>query len=510
MQSHAPIVEADQAGDVSDDVQVDPAALYAEMTSVVRTMRRDADTIAAAWPVVQDERGFAPSAANLAHYLALRRHDLRGLQRRLMTVGLSSLGRLESRVVPALEAVETSLAALCGMARPSYPPVAAFFAGERLLAARTSEILGPPSMPRGTALLVTCPSEAADDPDFIRSVAASGVEALRVNCAHDDAAVWERMIGFARAAEAQTGRQLRVLMDLAGPKIRTGAVRHPPRDKQLPPDAMLALAPPGGLATLPDDAPALAAECQLPEALRMVRPGDAILFDDAKVRLVVETFAPWGVIARVVHATAGGVKRREEKGLSFPDTELVVPPLTPKDLADLDFVACHADGISYSFVQSAEDVVLLQTELAARRPEDWQRLSVVLKVKTSRSLRHLPAMVVQAASRQPAAIMIARGDLASEIGFARTAEMQEEILWIGEAAQVPVIWATQVMESMVKHGTPVRGEMTDAAMAARAECVMLNKGPYLLEAIAVLDRLLSRMADHQHKKTPQLRRLMSW
>ncbi|HKM61232.1 MAG TPA: pyruvate kinase, partial [Acidisphaera sp.] len=85
-----------------------------------------------------------------------------------------------------------------------------------------------------------------------------------------------------------------------------------------------------------------------------------------------------------------------------------------------------------------------------------------------------------------------------------------EILWIGEAAQVPVIWATQVMESMVKHGTPVRGEMTDAAMAARAECVMLNKGPYLLEAIAVLDRLLSRMADHQHKKTPQLRRLMSW
>src|SRR5271157_1434999 len=287
MQSDAPTVEADPAVDTIDAGEVDLAALHAEMTSLVQTMRRDADAIAAAWPAVQDERGFAPSAANLAHYLALRRHDLRGLQRRLMTVGLSSLGRLESRVVPALEAVEASLAALCGTSRPSYPPAAAFFAGERLLAARTREVLGPPSMPRGTA--------------------------LRINCAHDDAAAWERMIGFARAAEVVTGRRLRVLMDLAGPKIRTGAVRHPPRDKQLPPDAMLALAPPGGLATLPDDAPALAAECQLPEALRMVRPGDAILFDDAKVQLVVETLAPWGVVARVVHATAGGVKLREEK-----------------------------------------------------------------------------------------------------------------------------------------------------------------------------------------------------
>ena len=277
-----------------------------------------------------------------------------------MTVGLSSLGRLESRVVPALEAVETSLAALCGTARPSYPPVAAFFAGERLLAARTREVLGPSSMPRGTALLVTCPSDAADGPDFIRSVAASGVEALRINCAHDDAAAWERMIGFARAAEAVTGRRLRVLMDLAGPKIRTGAVRHPPRGQATSPrTGCWRWSLPGGLATLPDDAPALAAECQLSEALRMVRPGDAILFDDAKVRLVGRTLAPWGVVARVVHATASGAKLREEKGLSFPDTELVVPPLTPKDLADLDFVARHADGISYSFVQSAEDVVLV-------------------------------------------------------------------------------------------------------------------------------------------------------
>ena len=511
MQSHALHAEADLVvSDANDATPVDLPALRAEIENLIHVLRSEAEVIAAGWPAVKDERRFSPSAANLRHYLALRRRDLRVLQRRLMAVGLSSLGRLESRVIPTLEAVEANLAVLCGLPpRPRLPPEA-FFAGERLLATHTREVLGPPTLPRSTALLVTCPSEAADDPAFIRSLAMSGVEALRINCAHDNAAAWERMIRFARVAEIEMNRELRVLMDLAGPKIRTGAVRHPSGDKQLRTDVLVALVPPGGLTTLPDDAPVFAAECQLPEALRMVHQGDAILFDDAKVRLEVETIAPWGVVARVRHASARGVKLRKEKGLSFPDTELVVSPLTAKDLADLEFVTRHADGVSYSFVQSADDVSLLQAELSKHRPDDWQRLSVVLKVETLRSLRNLPAMVVQAASRQPTAIMIARGDLASEIGFARTAEIQEQILWIGEAAHVPVIWATQVMESMVKHGTPVRGEMTDAAMAARAECVMLNKGPYLLEAISELNHLLARMADHQYKKTPRLRRLMSF
>jgi pyruvate kinase len=106
--------------------------------------------------------------------------------------------------------------------------------------------------------------------------------------------------------------------------------------------------------------------------------------------------------------------------------------------------------------------------------------------------------------------MIARGDLAIELGFERVAEMQEEILWVCEAAQVPAIWATQVLESLVSKGLPSRGEMTDAAMSARAECVMLNKGPNLLAGVAALDRLLARMGAHQSKKTPTLRALRSW
>ncbi|MBV9511034.1 MAG: hypothetical protein JO303_12215, partial [Caulobacteraceae bacterium] len=199
-----------------------------------------------------------------------------------------------------------------------------------------------------------------------------------------------------------------------------------------------------------------------------------------------------------------------EKALNFPDTALEIEALTAKDREDLAFVAAHADGIEFSFVQSAEDVRLLQAALAEQRPGDWTDMGLILKIETAKAVTHLPEIIVQAAGRQPAAVMIARCDLSVEIGFARTAEIQEEILWLAEAVCVPVIWATQVLESLVKTGTPSRGEMTDAAMAARAECVMLNKGPYLLDAIDQLQTLLRRMDAHQHKKAPKLRRLRSW
>jgi pyruvate kinase len=107
----------------------------------------------------------------------------------------------------------------------------------------------------------------------------------------------------------------------------------------------------------------------------------------------------------------------------------------------------------------------------------------------------------------PVGVMVARGDLAVEVGFERLAEVQEEVLWLCEAAHVPAIWATQVLESLTKKGAPSRAEVTDAAMAVRAECVMLNKGPYVTEAVAFLDNVLRRMQDHQNKKRAMLRKL---
>ena len=133
-----------------------------------------------------------------------------------------------------------------------------------------------------------------------------------------------------------------------------------------------------------------------------------------------------------------------------------------------------------------------------------------MKIETAEGVNNLPALLVQAAGRQPTAVMIARGDLAVEIGYRRLAEMQEEILWLCEAASIPVIWATQVLDEFVKTGIPTRAEITDAAMAERAECVMLNKGPHVVLAVEVLDELLPLMEAHQWKKTSRMRALHSW
>jgi pyruvate kinase len=168
-----------------------------------------------------------------------------------------------------------------------------------------------------------------------------------------------------------------------------------------------------------------------------------------------------------------------------------------------------ADLIGYSFVSRPEDIDLLDAALA-RRGETDRTLGLIAKIEQPAALHNLPALIARARRRGPFGVMIARGDLAGELGFERTAEMQEEILWLAEAAAAPAIWATQVLEDLVKDGVPSRGEMTDAAMAVRAECVMLNKGPAVEQAVALLDRLLARMDDHIFKKTPTLRALKSW
>jgi pyruvate kinase len=204
-----------------------------------------------------------------------------------------------------------------------------------------------------------------------------------------------------------------------------------------------------------------------------------------------------------------GQPLQEKRGINFPGTALDVSPLTDADLNDLDFVAAHADGVSYSFVQRPEDIALLQNELDKRRP-GRPPMPIIAKVETQLAIANLPDMIVQAAGANPFGVMIARGDLAVEIGFERLSEVQEEILWLCEAAHVPVIWATQVLESLIKRGMPSRGEFTDAAMADRAECVMLNKGEYVGKAIAVLDNVIRRMETHQRKRSLQLRPLRAW
>ncbi|MCI4343774.1 MAG: pyruvate kinase [Thermoplasmata archaeon] len=241
-----------------------------------------------------------------------------------------------------------------------------------------------------------------------------------------------------------------------------------------------------------------------PEALASLRVGHHVWFDGGRVGAVVLSMGDDEVRLRVAHVDPRGVHLGADKGLNLPDSTLTLPPLTPKDLADLDFVVRHADVVGYSFVQSAADVRFLRRELARRGKPD---LAFVLKIETSRGFDLLPEILLAALHAPSAGVMIARGDLAVEVGYERLAEVQEEILWLCEAAHLPAVWATQVLESLTKTGLPSRAEVTDAAMGARAECVMLNKGPHLLEAVRALDNILRRMEAHQAKKSARLRHL---
>jgi pyruvate kinase len=614
-----------------NELEVLHASLTALRATIVAEPARAANAIATA-----DER-FRESARNLLHYLAFRRQDHRALQSDLARHGLSSLGRAESHVLATVEAVLRVVQRLLGAPETTdLPTTLDFAAGQQLLHEHTESLFGVASTGRSVRIMVTVPSEAATDSTIIFKLLERGMDCMRINCAHDDATSWRRMIDHLRDAERRLGRSCPVVMDLAGPKLRTGPIvpgpavlkLRPARDaygrvltaarvwltadqtvrSQVPPPregeenacvlvssswlsrlsvgdrvccvdardrrrsldvvevtdggcwlearrtiylmpgtvlrqrsagpsetkhlrrrnatiawvASRAMAielqeqdelvvtrdlEPGRPAVRDTDGRVLAAAvigCTMPDVFDDVQVGDPIWFDDGKIGATVETIAPACVGVRVTHVRAGGDWLRAAKGINLPLSALRLPALTRKDLEDLPFVAANADVVELSFANTAEDVQSLQRELeryGTRQP------AIVLKIETQRGFANLPSMLLTAMRARRCGVMIARGDLAVECGFERLAEVQEEILWICEAAHVPVIWATQVLESLAKDGMPSRAEISDAAMSDRAECVMLNKGPNVLLAVTVLDDILRRMHGHQDKKRSMLRAL---
>ncbi len=484
-----------------------------ELLAGVVTLRNDVAAEGAAafrrWRPNLERGAFAVSAYNLAHYLALRQRDLRPLQRRLMALGLSSLGRVEGRVLASLDAVTVALAAIADVSPPvgvAAPSERQFFRGEARLKANAEEIFGPQRHRRSGRILVTMAADAADDLAGTRRLADEGADAARINCAHDDAPCWRRMIANVRDASRHVGRRIPILMDIAGPKPRTAAISTPAgRPRLIVGDELLLCRG----ARLCDGVASFRTTCTLPGIVDQLKVGDAVALDDGKLLGRIAREEPGAFVVAIEAGRLKGVKLKPGRGLTFPNVDLKLDPLTDKDRQDLDFVLSKADMVGYCFVESAAHVEELQRELAARR-HDWRKFPLVAKIETAQALRNLPEIVIAAAGRQPLAVMIARGDLAVGIGFERVAEMQEEMLWLCEAAHIPAIWATQVLEGLVATGVPSRGEMTDAAMAGRAEVVMLNKGPQLVAGVAALDRLLQRMGEHQVKKTPTLRALRTW
>jgi pyruvate kinase len=614
----------------------DLRGLLAHMLQLRNAVARAGSALLRDWRPQLRRPGYFASAANLAAYIGLRRHDLRALQGTLGALGLSSLGRSEGHVRATLDAVIHALQRMTGarVARDEIARAARAMGRDQVLLQRhTNELFGPPPAKRWTRFMVTLPTEAASDYSFVRELMRHGMDCARINCAHDDAAAWSAMIRNVRRAARETGRACRVLMDLGGPKLRTGPVKpgeallrvkvgRDPRGTLIAPARIVldatgkdAPAAPAGkaapgaplrlaverawldgvkpgdviaftdlrgrerrltidrrpnahkatgvlqkgawigetvrLARLPRRGArgACAARCAIapaPLAIRVergdtllltreaapgeprradrrgkvlapariscsepavfgaLRVGHRVWIDDGKVGAVVEALDEHGAWLHVTHAREGGERIAAEKGLNFPDTSLPLPALSEADLADLDFAARHAELVGFSFVRSAADMDRLAEELARRGRGD---AGIIAKIETYEAVRNLPEIIVHGAGRHPFGVMIARGDLAVEIGYERLAEIQEEILWLCEAAHVPVVWATQVLEGLVKRGRPSRAEISDAAMSQRAECVMLNKGPYLLQALDVLENVVARMRAHQRKKTAQYRAL---
>ncbi|HEX8952033.1 MAG TPA: pyruvate kinase, partial [Polyangia bacterium] len=278
----------------------------------------------------------------------------------------------------------------------------------------------------------------------------------------------------------------------------------------LPPvEAPLVLRPGDTLVVTRDPAPGGAGSppripCTLPSVFGSVRRGERILFDDGAIAGRIAEVTREQLTVTIVDADRKGSKLRADRGINLPDTRLELPAFAADDDRDLAFIAKHADLVGHSFVRRPADVLALQERLEALGRRD---LGVVLKIETRDAFEHLPELLLAAMRRPVVGVMIARGDLAVECGWERLAELQEEILWICEAAHLPVIWATQVLEQLAKTGRPSRAEITDAAMAGRAECVMLNKGAHLVDAVEVLDDILRRMDGHQTKKRSMLRSL---
>ena len=488
--------------------EADLRGLFGRLASLRDAVREEGEALLDEWRPWLDRRDAAQRCLNLAHYVALRQRDLRPLQQDLPSWGLSSLGRSEGRVLPNIDAILATVGALTGMPAsvvPTRPTVEQFGLGDRLLDEETERVLGPKPESRDTRIMVTLPTVAATEPELLRTLIANGMDVARINCAHDRSQEWLAMVTHIREGAAAVGRPCRVHLDLAGPKLRTTGVSLPSDDGRLRVGDRMILGKTGHSRA----ADIAHCGCSHPEIFAELGVGDEIWFDDGKLGSRVSETGKGMAVLVVTQARRRGERLRAGKGINIPCRNLRIPHLTDDDRDNLVWMLPHVDSVGLSFVRHPSDIAEFQDYLESLG-RDFRSTPLIVKIETAQAVEHLPEIIARGTGRQPLGLMIARGDLAVEIGLCRLAEMQEEILWLAEAGHVPVVWATQVLERVVKKGRSSRGEVTDAAMGERAECVMLNKGAYVAEGVAVLHDVLQRMQGHLHKKTPLLRALKSW
>lgn len=543
------------------------------------------------------------SAKNLLAYLALRRKDIRKLQQYLGSIGVSRLARAESHVLPSIHSLLRILYALRDNQSLSLSQSERTLGdGKSTIKANAEQLFGKTKKERYVRIMVTIPTEAATDESIIIDFLKVGMNVARINCAHDNPGTWATMIEIIRKQSKLLELPCKITMDLAGPKIRTGALKPGPKVIKIKPsrDANGEVTKPGELVVSTDPnsdgirligdvdlyaateiklrdtrgkkrvmlvvhindhsyllqtnrtiyledltsikvyqfdkkignlkvegIPALDTSltlnhgdllrltraklpgenavydenkklvssafvsCTLSQVLDEVKVGEHVLFDDGKIGGVIRDITQDHATVEITFASPGGARLKSDKGINFPESQFSFSGLTAKDEEDLKFVAQHVDMVNLSFVNDVSDLDKffgVLKELDAPR-----RFGLILKIETRRGFLNLPSLLIRAMEHYPIGVMIARGDLAVECGWQQLAEVQEEIRRICEAGHVPVIWATQVLEGLAKRGLPSRAEITDVSASQRAECVMLNKGPFMKETISTLDFILTQL-----------------
>lgn len=329
---------------------------------------------------------------------------------------------------------------------------------------------------RHTKIVATVgPSSNSDS--RLREMLSAGVDVFRLNFSHGTHDAHGDVIRRIRAAAAEAGRTVAILQDLSGPKIRTGLLKD---------GAPITLTPGDPLVIRVGDfrgEPGLVST-SFAELPQMVKPGDPLLLDDGHIQLRVRSVTADEIVTEVEDGGPLG----EHKGINAPGSAMT-SGLTSKDMADLQFgISAGVDLVALSFVQTAEDVH--RARAAAAKAGDAS-IPIVAKLERPQAVTHLNE-ILHAAD----AVMVARGDLGLELPFESVPRVQKEITWRARALGVPVILATQVLESMRHEPRPTRAEVSDAANAVAdgVDAIMLAgetaSGAHPVRAVQALDAII--------------------
>ncbi|MGB0561569.1 MAG: pyruvate kinase [Spirulinaceae cyanobacterium] len=327
-------------------------------------------------------------------------------------------------------------------------------------------------LPHCTKIVATI-GPASRDPATIRALIEAGMSVARLNFSHGSYADHAETIANLRAIAAELGVPLALLQDLQGPKIRVGSL--PGGQVMLTPHDTVSLGPAG----IPIDYPDLAQEAAV---------GHRILLNDGQLELQVTAIAPPNVQARVIR---GGLLKTR-KGVNLPELEISLPSMTEKDIEDLAFgVEQGVDWVGLSFVRQAADIEQLRSRLAALGAAD---MPVLAKIERPQAIAHLDEIVALCDG-----IMVARGDLGVEMSPEKVPLLQKRIINACNQQGIPVITATQMLESMITATRPTRAEASDVANAIidGTDAVMLSGesavGKYPVESVQMLARIATEV-----------------